>query len=55
MDIFFYDSVYTKLKTNVKKNLQTYNSAPKTMYCVSRGKIKIKNPVKSKYKENENF
>ena len=32
---FFYNNVYTKLKTNIKK---TYNSASKIIYCVSRGR-----------------
>ena len=41
LHFFFYNNVYTKLKTNVNKNIQTYNSTPKTIYCVSGGKIKM--------------
>ena len=48
---FFYNNVYTKLKTNVKKKYK-HTTVPRR-HCVSRGKIKMLKSVNSKYKENE--
>ena len=38
-----------------KRKNKKKNSVPKTIYCVSREKIKIKKSVNPKHKENKNF
>ena len=37
------------------KRKKKKNSVPKTIYCVSREKIKIEKSVNPKHKENKNF
>ena len=44
MDFFFYNNVYTKLKTNVKKTCK-HRTVPRRQYAVClEEKLKCKNP-----------